>query len=216
MHLVTARKSTLTEDDLNTLNIVLQRFHHYCTIFQDMGMRLEGFLLPHQHALVHYHNHIQNFGAPNGLCSSITESKHIAAVKKPWRRLNRYNALQQMLTINTRNDQLMAARADFLSCRMLQGTCLGEVLDTLSGDRDNSSEDSNDSDTAPDSDGEDLDSSPDIQHNHDDSGSSGPVDGSPILDEVTLAVKRGMPFHTTSGGQVMTDTVHLKQPKIIP
>lgn len=26
---------------------------------------------------------ITQFGAPNGLCSSITESKHIKAVKKP-------------------------------------------------------------------------------------------------------------------------------------
>ncbi|KAH9028838.1 hypothetical protein EDB83DRAFT_2230010 [Lactarius deliciosus] len=27
---------------------------------------------------------IQQFGALNGLCSSITESKHIKAVKEPW------------------------------------------------------------------------------------------------------------------------------------
>ena len=199
----TARKSTLTKDDLDALDVALQRFHHYRTIFQDTGVRSEGFSLPRQHALVHYRNHIQNFGAPNGLCSSITESKHIAAVKKPWRRSNRYNALQQMLTINTRNDQLMAARADFLLRGMLQGTCLGEVLDALSGDRDDGNEDGDsdgdDSDAAPDSDGEDLDSGLDVQGNRNEGGSSGPVDGLPIFSEVTLALKRGTPFHTTSG-----------------
>ncbi|KAF9538821.1 hypothetical protein CPC08DRAFT_738828 [Agrocybe pediades] len=40
------------------------------------------------------------FGSPNGLCSSITESKHIKAVKEPWRRSNRFNALSQMLCAN--------------------------------------------------------------------------------------------------------------------
>ncbi|KAJ6575917.1 hypothetical protein B0H10DRAFT_1831888, partial [Mycena sp. CBHHK59/15] len=35
------------------------------------------------------------FGAPNGLCSSITESKHITAVKEPWQRSSRYEAHHQ-------------------------------------------------------------------------------------------------------------------------
>ncbi|TFK32967.1 hypothetical protein BDQ12DRAFT_700969 [Crucibulum laeve] len=35
--------------------------------------------LPRQHSIMHYHHLIQQFGAPNGLCSSITESKHIKA-----------------------------------------------------------------------------------------------------------------------------------------
>ena len=31
--------------------------------------------------------HIMNFGAPNDLCTSITEAKHVKAVKEPSRRL---------------------------------------------------------------------------------------------------------------------------------
>ena len=89
----TAQQSVLTKGDLDTLTTTLERFHHYHTVFQDAGVQSEGFSLPHQHTLVHYRHHIENFGAPNGLCSSITESKHIVAVKKLWRRLSRHNAL---------------------------------------------------------------------------------------------------------------------------
>jgi hypothetical protein len=63
--------------------------------------------------MVHYHSLIRLYGAPNGLCSSITESKHIRAVKEPWRRSNRNMALGQMLVTNQRLDQLAAAHADF-------------------------------------------------------------------------------------------------------
>ena len=89
------------------------------------GVRPNGFFLPRQHPLKHYHWHIKNFSAPNGLCLSITESKHISAVKKLWCRSNRFEALKQMLIINTRNDKLAAARVDFASRGMLRGTCLG-------------------------------------------------------------------------------------------
>ena len=141
-------KTALTEDNLNTLDTTLQRFHHYCNIFWDMDVQPDGFSLPHQHTLVRYHKYIENFGTPNGLCSSITESKHIAAVKKPWHRLSWYNALQRMLATNTQNDQLMAAQADFESHGMLEGTCLGEMLHTLSGNQDNTDGDANE-DTTP-------------------------------------------------------------------
>ena len=79
-----ACQNILTEDSLDALDIALKRFHHYHEIFQASGMHPNGFSLPRQHSLKHYCCHIENFGAPNGLCSSITESKHIAAVKKPW------------------------------------------------------------------------------------------------------------------------------------
>ena len=104
-----ARKHVLTEDSLNALNTALERFHLYREIFRVSGVRADGFSLPRQHSLKHYYRNIKMFGAPNGLCSSITESKHILAVKKPWRRSSRYEALKQMLTINTRNDKLAAA-----------------------------------------------------------------------------------------------------------
>ena len=184
-----ARKSALTEDDLGALSTVLQRFHHYHTVFWDTGIQPEGFSLPRQHALVHYQNHIQNFGTPNGLCSSITESKHIAAVKKPWRQSSRYNALQQMLVTNTRNNQLVAAQVDFLLRGMLEGTCLGEMLHVPSGDQDDADEDTIEG-TISDSNEEDSD-----DWGNRGRDSSGPVDRPPILGEVTLALKKGTSIH---------------------
>ncbi|KAL0957170.1 hypothetical protein HGRIS_003262 [Hohenbuehelia grisea] len=56
---------------------------------------------------MHYPETIPLFGALNGLCTSITENKHIKAVKQPWR-LNK----------------LAAARAYFTSRGMLQGPLL--------------------------------------------------------------------------------------------
>ena len=58
-----------------------------------------------------------------GLTSSITESRHITAVKKPWRRSNRYEALGQMLITNQRLDKLTAARNNFIACGMLPPEC---------------------------------------------------------------------------------------------
>ena len=131
-----ARRSVLTEDDLSQLNDALSRFHQYRKIFTTLGVR-DDFLVPRQHALVHFPSLIRLFGAPNGLCSSITESKHIRAVKEPWRRSNRNQALGQMLVTNQRLDQLMAARSDFTNRGMLNGPlgtiqrleCLGRFLD---------------------------------------------------------------------------------------
>jgi hypothetical protein len=108
----------------------LERFHKYRKIFIESGVRLT-FDLPRQHSLIHYHKHIRAFGAPNGVCSSITESKHIKAVKEPWRQSNRFEALSQMLLTNQRLDKLAASRADFAHRGMLQGTCLSYILENL-------------------------------------------------------------------------------------
>lgn len=78
--------------------------------------------LPRQHSLRHYPYCIRLFGSPNGLCSSITESKHIKAVKEPWRRSSRYKALIQMLRINRRLDKLAAARSIFTARGMMVGS----------------------------------------------------------------------------------------------
>ena len=115
-----ARRSALTEDDVSQLKDTLSRFHQYREVFITSGGR-DNFLVPRQHALVHFPSLIRLFGAPNGLCSSITESKHIRAVKEPWRRSNRNQALGQMLVTNQRLDQLMAARSDFTNRGMLNG-----------------------------------------------------------------------------------------------
>lgn len=191
-----AHQNVLTEDSLNALDAALERFHHYREIFRVSGVRPDGFSLPRQHSLKHYCRHIENFGAPNGLCSSITKSKHITAVKKPWRQSGRYEALRQMLIINTRNDKLSAARIDFSSRGMLQGTCLGEALrlwrHNPSSDTDN---DNDDRESGPDGNGEvggDLDIDDDDDDNDGNDGSPGPVDGPSILSEVVLALKKGI------------------------
>ena len=62
---------------------------------------------------------IHLFSAPNGLCMSITESKHITAVKKPWWCSNKHKALGQILWTNQRLAQLAAAHTDFERCGML-------------------------------------------------------------------------------------------------
>ena len=185
-----ARLDTITQTSLHALDDALRKFHHHRKIFQESGVRPTGFSLPRQHALVHYHHHIKKFGAPNGLSSSITESKHISAVKKPWRQSNHFEALGQMLTINSRNDKLAAARVDFSSRGMLNGSCLSEALeklrslpeeDTISSDSDMEGDSDDDGDC-----GRDLDADED-----EDEETTGPVDGPSALSEVTLARKRG-------------------------
>lgn len=104
------RRSVITEDDLGRLDGLLLSFHNNREIFRDLDVRPTGFSLPRQHSMVHYKHLIQDFGAPNGLCSSITESKHIKAVKKPYRRSSRNRPLGQMLVTNQRMDKLLALR----------------------------------------------------------------------------------------------------------
>jgi len=117
-----ARASIFTQSTLDRLDEALKRFREHRQVFQHVGVRdptPAGFSLPRQHAMAHYRQHIENFGAPNGLCSSITESKHISAVKRPWRRSSRYNAIHQIMQTNRRTEKLTAARARFTSRRML-------------------------------------------------------------------------------------------------
>lgn len=113
------RRPSHTEETLTAMDIALNRFHHYRTIFIQVQVRA-NFSLPRQHSLVHYVRSIRLFGSPNGLCSSITESKHIRAVKETWRRGSRNQAaLQQMVNANVRLGKISAARADFAARGML-------------------------------------------------------------------------------------------------
>ena len=120
------RQEMINDDTLTSIRAALANFHHYRNIFQITGVRNmdAGFNLPRQHSLGHYPQLIRLFGAPNGLCSSITESKHIGAVKNPYRVSNRCDPLGQMLLTNQRMDKLAAARVDFESRGMLQGPVL--------------------------------------------------------------------------------------------
>lgn len=119
-----ARHNVQDTSSLEELDDALSRFHKYRVVFQDTGVRKNGFSLPRQHSLVHYLRNIRAFGAPNGLCSSITESKHIKAVKEPWRRSSRNQPLGEMLLINQRLDKLAACRVDFTARGMMKGKIL--------------------------------------------------------------------------------------------
>ena len=109
--------------DTNTLSALddaLQQFHRYHEIFHETGVH-EDFNPPWQHAMNHYAKLIRAFGALNGLCSSIMESKHIKAVKEPWQHSSHFEALCQMLLTNQCLNKLSAACADFDDHGMLQG-----------------------------------------------------------------------------------------------
>jgi hypothetical protein len=146
-----ARRNVITDDSLEQLKTALHKFHESRQIFSGTVREhgLLGFSLPRQHSMAHYYDNIKNFGSPNGLCLSITESKHIAAVKRPWRRSNKHVALPQMLKVNQRLDKLTAARADFTARGMLVDSCLIHALRnslTVCDREDPMDEDANNSD----------------------------------------------------------------------
>lgn len=185
-----ARRDVITEGSLEDLKLALQRFHQYRIVFSGTA-RADGpigFSLPRQHSMVHYHENIKNFGAPNGLCSSITESKHIAAVKRPWRRSSRYKALSQILKTNERLDKLAAAKADFTARGMLAGSPLtAAILDNNGNGGDNSDNgNDNDDDDSGDGDGDEDDGDDD-----EDDDDAGPVESEPLMNEVRFTSEKG-------------------------
>ncbi|CDO71501.1 hypothetical protein BN946_scf184909.g95 [Trametes cinnabarina] len=117
------RRDTLDDGTLEDIDIALSCFHRERTIFEDTGVRLSGISLPRQHSLKHYRRLIQLFASPNGLCSSMMEAKHIIAVKQPYRRSSRHNALGQLLLINQRLDKLAALEVHYTAHHMLDGAC---------------------------------------------------------------------------------------------
>ncbi|EED82955.1 predicted protein [Postia placenta Mad-698-R] len=123
-----------TKTTISNVTSTLQTYHQERKIFRDAEVWPNGYSTPRQHSLGHFPQHIRNYGAPNGLCTSITESKHIKAVKEPWRRSNRFDALGQMLLTNQRLDKLAAARADFTAHGMLNATCLSAAIDSQAND----------------------------------------------------------------------------------
>lgn len=116
-----ARRNAITGPALEHFQICVEKFHTLRNIFIDAGVRA-SISLPRQHALLHYFYSIHLFGSPNGLCSSITESKHIKAVKELWRRSSRYHALIQMLRTLVRMDKMATLRRTFAKMGMLAGT----------------------------------------------------------------------------------------------
>ncbi|KAH9916450.1 uncharacterized protein B0H18DRAFT_939252 [Fomitopsis serialis] len=118
-----ARRSSHDSRSLQEMEDTLRRFHELRSVFRDEDVR-NSFALPRQHALAHFVRGIRLFGSPNGLCTSITESKHIRAVKRPWRATNKNNPLIQILEVNSRLNKLAAARSEFGSHGMLQDDVL--------------------------------------------------------------------------------------------
>lgn len=127
------RRSIIDEDALVAIDNAVRNFHRYREIFRELGVR-DDFNLPRQHSMTHYHDLIQEFGAPNGLCSSITESKHIKAVKEPYRRSSRFNEIGQMILTNQRLDKLAASRVDFVARGMMARDIVTTPLPVLQPD----------------------------------------------------------------------------------
>lgn len=118
-----ARRSLHNEHSLQEMDDKLAEFYELHSVFHDKDIR-DSFALPRQHTLAHFVRGIHLFGSPNGLCTSITESKHIHAVKQPWCAMNKNNPLLQILNINTCRSKLAAARTQFSSHGMLQHNVL--------------------------------------------------------------------------------------------
>jgi hypothetical protein len=139
------RRNAISTSDIRRLKELHEKFIHLRDIFVASGVRVD-ISLPRQHALLHYLTSIPMFGSPNGLCSSITESKHIKAVKEPWRRSNRYKALPQMLRILTRMDKLAALYRVFAHQGMMSGTTSSYTNAVLTGAQveDSAAEEEND------------------------------------------------------------------------
>ena len=161
------RRNAITSDTLDEIENVLAQFHHHREIFIQTGVRIDV-SLPRQHALNHYLRSIRLFGSPNGLCSSMMESKHIKAVKEPWRHSSRYKALLQMLRTNSRLDKMSFARRAFAEWGMMAGTTSSYTAMLLRGEQPAEEE-------------------ADDQELEDDLNDMGPVSGPKVLSSIELA-----------------------------
>ncbi|KAG2110723.1 hypothetical protein BD769DRAFT_1630318 [Suillus cothurnatus] len=154
---------------------------------------IEGHIPQDIHTLCHYSMLICLFGAPNGICSSITESKHIKAVKEPWRRSSKFNVLGQMLLTNQCLDKLAASCLDFTARRMLDDSFILDHLAYLgtSSTFYNKFDNDNDNGTNDHCDG-DNNNGEDIQINQADQADS----ERPHLDEPGDGIIEGPRAHT--------------------
>ena len=176
-----ARRNVITSADLEDFERHRERFQDLRSIFIESGVR-KSISLPRQHALLHYVSKIELFASPNGVCTSITEFKHIKAVKEPWRRSSRFNALPQMIKTISRLDRLAALRRVFRNRGMLKGTLSQYALAIVTGTSPqilpygvNNSE--NSGENGP--------------RGHDGDDDGGPLPGSKTLAQVTLAATQG-------------------------
>jgi hypothetical protein len=147
-----AQWNAISLSSLDQLQACITRFHELRDVFIASGVR-KAISLPCQHALVHYPMAIQLFGSPNGLCSSITELKHIEAIKDPWHWSSRFNALYQILRLLLRLQKLLVLHHLFSSRRMLRGTTTSYMAGTSEDTQEDpmplTSENTADNDGAP-------------------------------------------------------------------
>ncbi|KAH9900044.1 hypothetical protein C8Q73DRAFT_743854 [Cubamyces lactineus] len=102
---------------LDAMDVALARFRQLRIVFVETG-----------HALLHYTRMIKLFGSSNGVCTSISESKHIVAVKRPWRASSWNKPLIQILVRNTRLSKLAALRVELGRCGLLHGDVVSHAL----------------------------------------------------------------------------------------
>ncbi|KDQ53825.1 hypothetical protein JAAARDRAFT_115144, partial [Jaapia argillacea MUCL 33604] len=186
-----ARRNSIDTDAMDELKSTLTRFHHHRQIFVETGVRDTDISLPRQHSLMHYIRGIRLFGSPNGLCSSITESKHIGAVGEPWRRSSRYKALRQMLRTNQRLDKMAAAQQAFERKGMMEGSTSSYTARMLAGDEP-----------------EPVETDP-VDDEDDDSG---PVDGPKVMNFVKLA----QTYERNYPKKLPELATHINQPRLLP
>ena len=129
-----ARRNAIDSHSLERLQEAVETYYELRSVFIEAGVRAT-ISMPRQHTLKHLYHAIHLFGSPNGLCSSITKSKHIQSVKKPWRRSSRYRALTQMLRILERMDKMLALHRRLEEGGMLQGFCFGASSELRDGMR---------------------------------------------------------------------------------
>ncbi|KAN0140688.1 hypothetical protein V8E53_001515 [Lactarius tabidus] len=128
-----ARWNAISASALEHFRECVERFHKLCDAFIACGIR-EEMSLPCQHAFNHYYHLIIAFGSPNGLCSSITESKHIKAVKDTWHRSSRFKAIAQIVVTLLQLHKMAAACQHFTLLGMLKGTATTYVVGVMDGD----------------------------------------------------------------------------------
>jgi hypothetical protein len=119
---------------------LLKEFHEARVFFLETNI-MSKVAAPRQHALTHYVRGIRLFGALNGLCSSMTESKHIDAVKKPWRHSNRNAPIVQMMLRISRLEKLAGLKTYLASLQLTWGTTSQFMQDWMASGDERSNDD---------------------------------------------------------------------------
>jgi hypothetical protein len=119
---------------------LLKEFHEARVFFLETEV-MSKVAAPCQHALTHYVRGIRLFSALNGLCSSITESKHIDAVKKPWCQSNQNAPIIQMMLRVSRLEKLAGLKAYLTSLQLTWGKTLQFMQDWMASSNKRSNDD---------------------------------------------------------------------------